>query len=253
REAEASAASLLAQSDNAKLECARAERLFAAKAISQAEFDASLTSCRTSSFSVEAARARESLASKSLSDSLIRAPFRGIVGERRVSVGDYATPGRSVLTLVDSSTLRLEIAVPESAIGAVTAGRPVSFGVAAYPKRTFSGKVARLSPNLRPATRDQIVEVSVENADAALRPGMFATVRLAIGEEKLPVVPVSAVLGQAPSERLYVVNREWRVEERVVSTGERVPNGVAVEAGISAGETVIAVPPNGIRDGVRVK
>jgi membrane fusion protein, multidrug efflux system len=253
QEAEASRASLLAQSENARLECARAERLFSAKVISRAEFDSASTSCKTSGFSVEAARAREGMASKSLSDSVIRAPFRGVVGERLVSVGDYVSPGRSVLTLVDAATLRLEVRVPETATASVSAGRPVSFGVAAYPKRTFSGRIARLSPSLRAATRDQIVEVSVDNADGALRPGMFATVRLAVGEDKLPVVPATAVLGQAPSERVFVVTPDSRVEERVVSTGERVNGGVAVEAGVNAGETIVAVPPNGIRDGARVK
>jgi membrane fusion protein (multidrug efflux system) len=253
QEAEASRASLSAQSENAKLECARAERLFTAKVISRAEYDSASTSCKTSGFSLEAARAREGMASKSLSDSLIRAPFRGVVGERRVSVGDYVNPGRSVLTLVDASSLRLEVRVPETATASVAAGRRVSFGVAAYPKRTFSGRIARLAPSLRAATRDQIVEVSVDNADGALRPGMFATVRLVIGEDKLPVVPATAVLGQAPSERVFVVTREFRVEERVVSTGERVSAGVALEAGLQAGEAVVAVPPNGIRDGARVK
>jgi membrane fusion protein (multidrug efflux system) len=253
REAGASAAALLAQSENAKRECARAEQLFAAKVISRAEYDASSTSCTSSTFSVEAARAREGMASKSLNDALVRAPFSGIVGERLVSVGDYVTPGRTLLTLVDSSTLRLQIAVPETATAHVASGRPVSFAVAAYPTRTFSGRIARLSPSLRAATRDQIVEVSVNNADGTLRPGMFATVRLAIGEDKLPVVPATAVIGQPPSERVYVVSREWRIEERVVASGERVSGGIAIENGLAAGETVVAVPPQGIRDGVSVK
>jgi len=253
REAEASAQSLLARSENAKQDCARAEHLFAANVISRAEYDASTASCASSTFSAEAARAREGMASKSLSDSLVRAPFRGVVGERLVSVGDYVTPGRTVLTLIDSSTLRLEIAVPESATAYVKGGRPVAFSVAAYPARTFSGKVARLSPNLRAATRDQIIEVSVNNADGTLRPGMFATVRLAVGEDRLPVVPATAVTGQPPSERVYVVSSDFRIEERVVSTGERVEGGIAIENGLNPGETVVAVPPNGIRDGARVK
>jgi RND family efflux transporter MFP subunit len=253
KEAEASAASLLAQSENAKQECARAERLYAAKVISRAEYDGSTASCASSTFSAEAARAREGLASKSLSDALVRAPFRGVVGERLVSVGDYVTPGRTLLTLVDASSLRLEVAVPETAIAAVQSGRPVSFAVAAHPARVFSGRVTRLSPSLRATTRDQIVEVGVDNADGALRPGMFATVRLAVGEDKLPVVPATAVLGQPPSERVYVVSRDWRAEERVVSTGERKNGRVAVENGLNPGETVVAVPPNGIRDGARVQ
>jgi len=252
-EASASAAAMIAQDQNAKLECERATRLFAANAISRAEFERTSTSCSTSTHSAQAAQARAGLAAKMLGDAQIRAPFRGVVAERRVTLGDYLSAGQTLLTLVDASTLRLEIAVPETAISQVSAGRPVSFQVASYPDRDFSGRVARLSPNLRPASRDQIVEVAVDNADGTLRPGMFATARLAIGEDRLPVVPGSAVVGQAPSERVFVISRERRVEERVVATGARKGAEIAITKGVNAGESVIARPNAEVRDGVRVK
>ena len=252
-EASASAAAMRAEERNAKIECERAARLFAADAISRAEFDRSSTSCSTSTHSAAAAQARAGLAAKMLGDAQIRAPFRGVVSERRVTLGDYLGAGKPLLTLVDASTLRLEIAVPESAIAQVAAGRSVAFAVASYPEREFSGRIARLSPNLRPASRDQIVEVAVDNADGTLRPGKFATARLAIGEDQLPVVPGSAVIGQAPSERVFVISRDSRVEERVVATGARKGATVAILKGVNAGERVVARPGAEVRDGVRVK
>jgi membrane fusion protein (multidrug efflux system) len=182
-EAGASAAGLLAQQANAALECERAGRLFAANAISRAEFDRISTGCATSVHSVDAARAREGMASKSLSDALVRAPFRGVVLERRVEVGDYVSPGRSVISIVDASSLKLEMAVPETAIVNIAPGKTVSFSVAAYPAREFSGKISRQAPSLSPKSRDQLVEVAVDNAEGALRPGMFATARLVVGED----------------------------------------------------------------------
>jgi membrane fusion protein (multidrug efflux system) len=252
-EAGASAAALLAQQANADLECARAGRLFAGNAISRAEFDRISTSCATSTHSVDAARAREGMASKALSDALVRAPFRGIVAERRVEVGDYVAAGRSVMALVDTSSLKLEVAVPETAIPSVAEGKTVSFSVAAYPGREFSGKISRESPSLRPKSRDQIVEVAVDNADGALRPGMFASARLVVREDRWPLVPGSAVSGVAPTERLFVVSRESRVEERIVATGERLGDRVAITKGIAAGDTIVSQVTPALRDGVRVK
>jgi len=252
-EANASAAALVAQQQNAALDCQRAERLFAGNAISRAEFERTTTGCATSLHSVDAARARQGMAHKALGDSLVKAPFRGVVVERRVEVGDYVAPGRSVVTLVDASTLKLELAVPETAIPSVADGRIVTFSVAAYPTREFSGKVSRQAPSLRPRSRDQIVEVAVDNADGALRPGMFAAARLAVGEDRFPVVPSSAVTGQAPSERVFVVTRDWLLEERVVSSGEHVGRGVAIVKGLAPGEMVVAVPTAALRDGVKVK
>ncbi len=252
-EAGASAAALLAQQANAELECERAGRLFAGNAISRAEFDRISTGCATSTHSVDAARAREGMASKSLSDSLVRAPFRGIVAERRVEVGDYVAPGRSVISLVDTSTLKLELAVPETAIPNVAGGKRVSFTVAAYPAREFSGNVSRQAPNLSPKSREQIVEVAVDNADGALRPGMFAAARLVVGEDRLPLVPQSAVNGVAPTERVFVVNESSRLEERIVATGERLGDRIAIKKGVAAGDKLVTQITPAIRDGVRVQ
>jgi RND family efflux transporter MFP subunit len=252
-EAGASAAALDAQDANAKLECERAGRLFAGNAISRAEFDRISTSCSSSTHSLDAARAREGMAQKSLSDAVVRAPFRGIVLERNVEVGDYVAPGRSVISLVDTSTLKLEVAVPETAIPSIRAGKPVTFTVAAYPEREFSGKISRQAPSLRAKSRDQIVEVAVDNADGALRPGMFASAQLIVGEDKLPLVPRSAIGGEAPSERVFVVTRDSRLEERIIATGERRGDGVAVLKGVSAGDRVVRERNPELRDGLKVK
>jgi membrane fusion protein (multidrug efflux system) len=252
-EASASAAALLAQKANAELECERADRLLRGNAISRAEFDRITTGCATSAHSVDAARARQGMAQKALGDAVVKAPFRGVVVERQVEVGDYVMPGRSVVRLVDASSLKLELSVPETAIPSVAAGRVVTFTVAAYPEREFSGEVTRQAPTLSPKSRDEIVEVAVDNADGALRPGMFAAARLAVGEDRFPVVPRTAVTGRAPSERLFVVTHDWRLEERVVSSGERTGTGVAITKGLAPGEMVVAAPTAALRDGAQVK
>ncbi len=251
-EASATAAGLRAQDDNAKLECDRAERLYAENAISRAERDRVAASCAVASHSLSAAYARAGLAQKGVSDSLIRAPFAGVVVDRGIELGEYVAPGRSVATIVEISRLRLELAVPEAATAAVGAGGTVTFEVAAHPGREFSGAIARLSPKLRAQSRDQLVEVEVDNASGALRPGMFAVARLVTGEERLPTIPATAITGRAPAERAFVVEN-GRVEERVISTGTRRDGRAAVKKGLRAGEVVVDKPGDGVRDGVRVK
>jgi RND family efflux transporter MFP subunit len=251
-EASASAASLRAEDEHAKLECERAERLFAEKAISRAERDRTATACAAASHSLAAAHARAGLARKNVTDATIRAPFSGVIVDRSVDVGEYVAPGRTVATLVETRTLRVELAVPEAATTAVRAGGTVTFEVAAYPGREFSGVIERLSPKLRTQSRDQLVEVEIDNTSGTLRPGMFAIARLAVGEDRIPSLPVSAVVGRAPAERVFVV-KDSRIEERVVSTGVRRNDRVAVTKGLTAGERVVLRPSEQIRDGVRVK
>ena len=251
-EAAASAAGLRAQDENAKLECERAERLFGENAISRAERDRIATSCAAASHSLSAAYARAGLARKGVSDAIIRAPFTGVVVDRSIDVGEYVAPGRTVATIVELATLRLELAVPEAATAAVKTGGTVTFEVGAYKGRDFSGVIGRLSPKLRLESRDQLVEVEIDNANGVLRPGMFAVARLVVGEDKLPTVPVTAVSGRAPAERVFVV-KNARAEERVVSTGGRIGDRIALKKGLAAGEVVIARPTDAVRDGVSVK
>jgi membrane fusion protein (multidrug efflux system) len=252
-EAGASAAALLAQANGAKLECERAERLFAANAITRAELDRSTASCSSSAHSVAAAHARLSLAAKAFGDTVVRAPFPGIVVERLVAVGDSVAPGRTVVTLVDPSSLRLDLTVPESLTGRVQQGRPLTFTVGAYPDREFTAKVSRPSPVLRAKSRDQIVEVSIDASGGVLKPGMFATARLAIGEDRFANVPASAVVGREPAERVFVVRADRRVEERVVQSGRRSDEKVAIVRGVNPGERVVSAPNAAVKDGVLVK
>jgi membrane fusion protein (multidrug efflux system) len=251
-EAAAMAASLRAEEEHAKLECARAERLFAENAISRAERDRAATACAASTHSLAAADARAGLAQKGLSDATVRAPFSGEIVERRVDIGEYVAPGHTIATLVETRVLRVELAVPESATASVKVGGSVTFGVAAYPGREFTGVLLRLSPKLRTQSRDQLVEVEVDNTSGALRPGMFVTADLTVGERTVPSVPVSAVSGRAPAERAFVV-KNGRVEERIVATSTRRGDRVFVTKGLAAGEAVVLRPSERVRDGVFVK
>jgi len=241
-----------AERENARLECDRAEKLFAERVISRAEYDRMRTSCATASFSAEAAGARAQMASKAVGDATVRAPFSGVIAERHVSLGEYVQPGKRIATLVELDPLRLEIAVPEHAIASVREGSTVKFEVAAYPNQRFSGAVRYLGPSLRRAGRDLVIEAIVPNANRLLYPGMFATTRIVVGSDARPILPASALGGNGSSRRAFVV-KDKHLEERVVLIGEPVDSGFSVLSGVNAGDRVALQIGGDVKDGVRVE
>lgn len=240
------------QAMNARLECERAENLFAQQAISRAEYDRIKTGCSAASYTTDAAEARQGLASKAVSDALVRAPFAGMVAERFIELGEYVVPGKVVATIVELNPLRLELTVPEASVSAIQPDHPVEFTVASHPGERFVGKLRYVAPVVRRKSRDLVVEAIVDNPDSRLRPGMFATCRLPIGETRLPVVPAAAVAGTPSSPRVFVV-QDRRIEERVVQLGERMGDGVAVRQGLRDGEQVVVEPSAAVKDGAAVQ
>jgi membrane fusion protein, multidrug efflux system len=241
-----------AQLELAKSECLRADKLLADGAISKAEFDRTTSQCTTTVSSAAAADASAALASVQAGDSVVKAPFAGIVGERFVEVGEYVQPSTRVASLYAIDPIRLAIAVPEEDVGHVSEGQEVSFTVAALPGRTFDAKVKFVSPALREGTRDLVVEAVSDNPEHLLRPGMFATVHVEVGEQQLPTVPTSALVRGEVRTHVWVV-REGRATTRVVRLGPERDGNVAILSGISADDAVVAEPPADLADGTRVE
>jgi membrane fusion protein (multidrug efflux system) len=252
-EAQAQLAAAEAQSTLAQRDCERAERLFSAGAIHQAEYDRMRTSCKATGWSTTAAAARGRLAQRAVSDAVLRAPFAGLVAERFITEGEYVRPESKVATVLEIDPLRLELSVPESAVAAVAGAAAVDFQVSAFPGQTFRGQVRYLGPAVRRASRDLVVEAVIPNKDRRLRPGMFATAQLTVGDMRAAVVPAQAVRDQAGEARLFVVSGAGRLEERLVQVGPREGGEVVVLAGVRAGETVASPASPALRDGLQVQ
>ena len=241
-----------AQRALAEAQCARYEGLFQKGAISRDEWDRFASQCRTSAGSARAARARADMARKNLTDGTVRAPFTGMVGERFVDVGEYVKPDSRVAALVEIAALRLQLTVPEVEAGRIAPRQVVTFEVQAFPGETFRGTVAYVGPALRAETRDLVAEAVVPNADRRLKPGMFATAHLALPSEPVVAVPRSALRTEGATARLFTVV-DGRVEERIVQPGPESDGYVAVLEGLKAGERVVTLPTEQIRDGTRVQ
>ncbi len=259
--ANAKAAHVLAQTD-----FERVKMLFERQLLSQSEYDqrrsqvdaaarqydVARNSAEQQYQSLMAARARTVVAQKAVADTVVRAPFAGVVGERFVSVGDYVTRGTKVASVMRIDPLRVELTVPEQYVSAVAAGSAVTFEVDAYPGETFTGQVRYVSPSVKTETRALMIEAVVPNQSSRLKPGFFATARIEQAA-KLPgiLVPAAAVRTVAGTARVFVVAND-RAEERVVMTGQVVGNEIEIATGLKAGERIVTTGLDQMVDGVRV-
>jgi RND family efflux transporter MFP subunit len=254
--------------DWAEADFARIKALLDQKVVSQAEYDQKLTQVQAarqqyrtaqngaqqSYRSLQAARARVDLARKSAADTVVRAPFSGIVAERLVGTGDYVSKGMKVATVVRIDPVRVELTVPEQYLSQVKTGQPVRLTVDAYPGETFHAKVRFVSPALKTNQRALTVEAVADNKDGRLKPGLFATALL---QQPSPapamLVPAAAVETVAGTSRVYAIGPDHKVEERIVTLGEKVGDRVEISSGVKPGERVVADPRGNLADGVRVQ
>jgi RND family efflux transporter MFP subunit len=250
----------------AESEFSRIRSLLDQRVVSQSEFDQRRTQMEAARQqyeaakngaaqqyqSLQAARARVALARKALADTIVRAPFNGLVAERLVSVGDYVTRGMKVAVVVRINPLRAQLTVPEQFVSAVAVGQPITFAVDAYPGRQFTGTIRYVSPTLQADRRALTVEAVVPNPGNDLKPGLFATARI---QQPKPtpatLVPATAVRTSAGAGRVYVVNGD-HVEERVVTVGQSVDDLIEVSSGVRPGERVATTNIAQLSDGSAV-
>ncbi|MBL8937270.1 MAG: efflux RND transporter periplasmic adaptor subunit [Archangium sp.] len=236
----------------AKQECDRADTLFGQGAIAKAEYDRLKSQCTAQLYNANAAQANADLAGKLAGDTVIRAPMDGIIGERYVNVGEYVQPPTRVASVFSVNPARISISVPEPAVGRIKEGQSLDIEVSSWPDRKFPATVRFVSPALRAQTRDLIIEASAKNEDGALKPGMFATVKLVTGEEEQPTVPVDAIKADGNVRRLFIARNQTAVEV-VVRTGLTKDGRIAVFEPFAADTQVIVRPPPGLSDGSAIQ
>ena len=251
-EAQAAVARTKSQLEAAEADCERNVALVARGAISPQEHDKQAATCRDQLAALAVSEARATSAALAVGDGTIRAPFAGIVTERFVSIGDYVQASSKVVTLVVGHPLRLKLTVPERRIVEVKEGALVTFSPTSMPTRTFSGTIKYLSGEVRPTTRDVIVEAVVPNPDGALLPGMFVDVSLRVGERTMAVVPKAALFDTGQDSSVYLVENGHLVL-RTVLPGPDAGDAVALEEGASPGDIVVTNPTPSMFDGAPVE
>jgi len=207
----------------------------------------------TAQSELAAARSRLVTARQQLGRTVVRAPFDGIVSERKVSNGDTAQVGKELVKVIDPASMRFEGMVSADKIGVVKVGQPVLFRVNGYPGQNFNGRVKRVDPAANAVTRQ--VEVLVAFAESA-QPrvaGLYAEGRIESQTNAALTVPQAALV-QAGD-----VNYVWRVKNGTMSKAmlsigtrdERTGNW-QVLSGLAAGDTIMRVPGSNFKDGQKV-
>jgi len=187
-------------------------------------------------------RSELEIARQQLADTVVLAPFDGMVQTRHASVGEYLAAGAPVITVVRMDPLRLRAEVPERAAHRIRAGQEVRVIIEGDPK-IHEGRIMRLSPTINEQNRMLTVEADVRN-NGSLRPGSFARVEIVTdGEDKALTVPADTIVSFAGIEKVFVV-QNGKVVEKPVTTGHRAGGWAEVTTGVNLGDVVILEPGN---------
>lgn len=212
----------------------RAKQLLKDQLISQQEFDQNQST-------FEMSRATLELNKRNLRDARILAPFSGVVGAREISPGQVVTKNTPLTWIVDLDPVKIEFDVPEKFLSPVRIGQDLEITVAAYPGKTFKGKVFFVSPFIDSTNRTALVKAEAANSDGLLKPGMFANLELTtMVRQNAVVVPEVALTQILENNRamVFVVDAQTNAMLRPVKLGVRLAGRVEVE-GVKPGELVI--------------
>jgi membrane fusion protein, multidrug efflux system len=213
---------------------------------------ATAQSADESASAVAVSTAAVELARVQLEKAHIVAPFSGIVGLRRVSVGEYITAGQPLVNLEAIDPVKADFRVPEKFLPAIRVGQTIRIKVDAFPDDSFEGKVYAIDPRLDVAGRSLLVRAVVPNGDQRLRPGLFArvTVLLQLKEDALSV-PEQAIVPQGDSQFVFKIV-DGKAHLTKVVTGTRRDGRVEIVEGLTAGDQVVTAGQLKIRDGSAV-
>ncbi len=224
----------------------RAEELFAKQLISGTDYDAA-----RANYDVDVARLRSSQAR--LSKTVIRAPFDGFVGLRRINIGDYATIGQELVDVVQLDPLRVAFSVPETLLPKVQPGLPISISVDAYPGEVFTGEITAVAPKTEVQGHSLEVRASLPNERLKLRPGLFVRIDVSLGTKPdAVVIPEQAIWPVGQHKTVYVIV-DGKAHQRIVTIGERQPGAVEITNGLEAGEIIVTAGQMKLYEGASIR
>lgn len=196
-----------------------------------------------------------------ISQKLVRAPFSGDLGMRKVEVGQYLTAGTAIVSLTDLSELWANFTVTEKDSGSLKVGQTVRLKVDAYPGRIFEGKITTIEPQIATDTRNIRVQATIANPEKILKPGMFVTTTVVL-PDKPPVitVPETAVDYTLYGDSVFVITEKKEEDGKTslsavrtfVQTGNRVEGRVEIIKGVKPGDKVVAVGQLKLQTGAAV-
>ena len=252
----------------------RAEKLIESGDISRAEYDqrrsqrdslrqvyeSAIAQARQNYAAIQVARtnvvnaqAQVDLAKRNLSYTMVPAPIDGYVLDRPVDVGTYVSTTTRVATIVRTNPLWIRIDIPEQAVPQISNGQSVSLTTSSWTDRTFSGRVARISPNVSATSRTLTAEAEIDNGSGMLKPGQFGTVRILLPQTEAAVLVPQRALRTISGATYVFVIKNGHAEQRLVQSGQTESDLVEIKSGVAADEVVATSNVDQLSDGVAVR
>jgi len=266
-QAEAQLAAAQAVFQDAELDFTRAENLYKSASLTKPDYDQARARSDSTRQQVDAAKAQVESAKTqvaeaqlALSDATLRAPFTGWVVSRNVSVGTLATGAQPAFTMIDISSVKAMFAVPDTSLASIHSGERMAVNLDAL-DHPVEGVVTALSPVADPKSRVFTAEITVPNRNEEIRPGMIGAIALGAASDAKPrlMIPLSAVVSSQSASGAFAV---FLVEDsqgasyarlHPISVGATFGNSIEVTAGLNAGDRVITLGGELVRDGQLVR
>ena len=232
------------QIQNDEVEYARLKGLYEEGGVSQSDFEAAELGYKV----------RKTNYQNLLENTILRSPITGFVTARNFDKGDMFSMSAPLFTVQQVIPVKLLVGISENEYTKVKKGDTVSLTVDALPGRTFTGKVNRLYPTINAATHTFNAEVVVQNSDRALRPGMFARVKVVFGTNHRVVLPDQCIVKQEGTGQkfVYLLNTDETVSYVPVTLGRHMGTEYEVIDGVLEGDTVVFKGQSTLKDGVKV-
>lgn len=201
---------------------------------------------------LKAAESRVEIATKRVEDSLIQAPFEGIISLNNISIGAPVNEQTELFTIVDVDPMKLDFRVPAEYLKYISVGQTLTIVIDGFEDEPFSGTVEAIDAKVDPHAHSIAVRANLRNEKRMLKPGLFARVDLVVGsKDDALVVPLSAVESSGDEEYVYKVFNgvAYRFP---VTTGIQEGDNIEIVRGLQDEDTVVTVGQNKIRDGIPV-
>ena len=255
RQEQAQLAAAEAQRELARVNFERMQGLLNENVVSRAEFDRATADQRQSDAHVGEIHA-------TIERKTIRAPFSGVLGIRRVNLGQYLSAGDALVTLQALTPIYVNFGVPQQAMAQVRAGRTVKITAANLAGLEFSGRITAIDSVVDEATRNVQVQATLSNTDGKLRPGMFVQAEVQLGAAATIVAVPASAISYAPYGNSVFVVGDWQdpsgksyrgVRQQFVKLGAARGDQIAILSGLKAGDEVVTSGVFKLRNGAAVQ
>lgn len=246
-------ARLQAQARNARAVLERTRRLMPQQAATREQFDQAQAEAQQVEGELRRVQAL-------IEQKRIRAPFDGVLGLRRVNLGQFVRAGDPLVSLTDTAVIYANLDLPEQALAGLRVGQSMTVAVDAHGPRRFEGRVSGIEPQVDAGTRSVRVQATLANADGALAAGMYAQGRVQLdGRLRALMVPETAVSYSAFGDSVYVLapaaagGAAPTVRQAYVKTGERRDGRIVVSEGLAPGDRVVVSGQVRLHNGAAVE